>query len=224
MIPKRILSLVVMSLLACTAFAQDVPDSTTTTEEVVLGTTSPDMLLRRGDVRDDLQLSTDQSIKILTIQSTMADQASQATQTDTVAKPASDDEPAQPDTSYDALRRYAIEQYDHILTSDQLKRLKQISLQLTGYSALAWNDVQKQVDLSKDLQIKIADLCNEEHHANESVLAKFAEGELAPEALPEKVKKNHQILNDEIEKVIPDSVKDKFKSLWGRTFKPTATP
>lgn len=215
--PRQLFSFVVFTFLAGAAFAQDVPDATTTTEEVVLGTTSPDMLLRRGDVRDDLQLSSDQSVKILTIQTAIEDQASAA------PKPTAD-EPAQPDTSFDALRKYAIEQYDQILTPEQHKRLREISLQLTGYSALAWADVQKQVDLPKDLQIKIADLCNEEHHANESVLERYEAGDLAPEALPEKVKKNHQILNDQIAKILPDAIKEKFKALSGRPFKPTQTP
>lgn len=221
---KRLLSFVVMCLLAGAALAQNVPDATTTTEDIILGTTSPDLLLRRGDVRDDLQLSADQSVKILTLQDSLAQQSDSLAQQTPGADKATADDQAAPETTYEALRKYAFEQFNQILTPEQMKRLRQISLQLTGYSALSWADVQKQMDLPKDLQDKIADLAAEEHRANASVLSKYETGDLLAEQIPEKIKKNHQILNDEIAKILPESVKDKFRALCGRTFKASNTP
>jgi len=213
---KRLTILAATTMFAACAFAQVAGDSSANAEDMILGTSSPDLLLMRGDVRDDLQLSTDQSIKILTIQDSIQDESSNLPE-------AKEDDLQNPDTSYEALRKYAIDQVDQVLTSEQMKRLKQIALQLTGYSALARADTQKQIELSKDLQIKIYDLANEERLANDSVMDKYQSGDLAAEQLPEIIKKNHQVLNDEIGKILPDGIKDKFKALGGKTFKVSAT-
>jgi hypothetical protein len=205
-----------MSMLGAYACAQ-AADFSTSPVEIILGTSSPDLLLMRGDVRDDLQLSSEQSIKILTIQSSFQDESSKIS-------PPTTEEDDGTETSYDALRKYAIDQVDQVLSPEQMKRLKQISLQLTGYSALAGADVQKQFDLSKDLQIKIYDLANEEQHADDSVMDKYENGDLTPDQMPTIIKKNRQVLNAELSKILPESVKDKFKSLGGRTFKTSTTP
>ncbi len=206
----------VLFAFATCAFAQTSPDSSLSPEEFILGTTSPDLLLQRGDVRDDLQLSTEQTLKIIDIQQYVADE------TQAIANPPTEGDDT-PQTSFEAVRRYAIDQVDQVLTPDQMKRLKQIALQLTGYSALARTEVQKQLDLPKDVAIKVYDLANEEHRANESVMDKFQSGELTAEQFPQIIKKNRQILNNEIAKVLPQSVKDRFKALGGRPFKASTT-
>jgi DNA-directed RNA polymerase beta' subunit len=211
--PKRLLIIIALSLLTAGAWAQAAPDSSSSPEEIILGTTSPDLLLKRGDVRDDLHLSTEQSLKIIDIQTYVE------TQVETASEPVAEGDDSAPGTNFDAVRKYAIQQVGQLLTPDQMKRLKQIALQLTGYSALARPDVQKEIVLSRELAIQIEDLASEEHRANESVLQKYQDGDLTIEQFPEIIKKNRQTLNDEIGKILPQSVKDKFKSLGGRQFK-----
>ena len=209
---KRILTTTVLSVVASLACAQTSLEPANNTEELLLGTSSPDILLQRGDVRDDLQLSMDQSIKLFDLQDKVQSEEEQ------LATPAAEGDDS-PQVSYEAIRKYATEQIDLLLTPDQNKRLKQIALQITGYSALARTELQKQVGMPKDLAIKIYDLTNEERQANQSVIEKFGAGHLTPDQYPEIIKKNHATLNKEIGKLLPQSLKDRFNALCGRIFK-----
>ena len=103
-----------------------------------------------------------------------------------------------------------------ILTADQVKRLKEISIQFVGISIVASNkEIQKDLSITDDQLAKIKDLQTRQQAAMREAMQN-AQGDQA--AIQEARTKNDKILVDEINKVLTDAQKAKLKDMSGKTF------
>ena len=110
------------------------------------------------------------------------------------------------------------------MTSGQRTRLREIAIQVNGFSAASQPDVQKDLGLTETQKSKIADLMTRMQKAGRDAWQKVQSGEIQMADMQETQKKNQKILNDEIGKILTQAQKDKFKTLAGKTFVPTPEP
>ena len=102
-----------------------------------------------------------------------------------------------------------------ILTPEQNKRLGEINIQFYGNRVVTQADVAKAVGLTEDQNKKIADLSKSQSDAMRGLFAKVQAGEMTMEDVQEKRKKNDEILETEIGKVLTDDQKAKLKTMAG---------
>ncbi len=178
---------------------------------------NPAMLLQRDDVRADLQITDEQKSKLFDLQEGLKARFTEAFQT------AGDDAEARK-KAMENIGKKIVEEVNQILTAAQQTRLKEIAVQLFGYSVVTQPDFQKSLTLTDDEKSKIADLKSRMDKATAAAWAKVRTGEIQfPDAL-DTMKKNQKILNDEIAKILTQAQKDKFKALGGKTFVPAPEP
>ena len=220
MSPKRFLILAAVAALTACSFAQSVDTGSLPPEELILGTSIPDKLLDRHDVQEDLGLTTEQKLKFYDAEAQVQAQVQVQSMVEGAQADPNADTPAQPvQPSFDALRKRMIEQVDKILTPSQMKRLKQIALQLNGYAALTHAEVQRALDIPKETVIRIEELATTEHRADSAVFDKYEDGDITADKIPEIVRKNRSVLNAEIGKLLTQGQKDQFKAMCGKPFK-----
>ena len=113
----------------------------------------------------------------------------------------------------------AAKQVDSALNADQQKRLKQISLQLSGNRAVANKDTAKELGLSDDQNSKIADLVKKSGEAMTAIGERVRSGEIQFSEVREQMQKVNEVLQAEIGKVLTDAQKAKLKEMQGPEFK-----
>jgi len=173
--------------------------------------------LRRNDVKEDLKLTDDQKAKLQEIQDGMRQKFMDAFQ-------AAGDDQAARTKAMTTLMKEVTDQINKILTDDQQKRLKEISIQLGGNAVVMQPDIQKDLGFTDDQKAKIKDLGDRQQAANREVFQKMQNGEITREDIPEIMKKNTKVLNDEIDKILTQAQKDKLKSMAGKPFVQTDQP
>jgi len=173
----------------------------------------PERLLQRDDVRTDLQLTDDQKSKLFDMSQGLADRFRE------VFRSVGND----PDARQKAIANITkkiVEEVNQILTPGQQTRLKEVAIQVAGFSCVTIPEIQKSLALTSDQKSKIDDLAARQKKATGEATAKLQTGEIQMADLPEIVKKNTKVLNDEIGKVLTQAQKDKLKTLGGKTFVP----
>lgn len=104
-----------------------------------------------------------------------------------------------------------------ILKEQQLKRLKQISLQVEGLAALARPEIAKQVGLTEGQLKQINEILRE---ANEKRRAIFQQGPGGdPQARFQELQKIRQWVDEQIGKLLTEQQKKKWQELIGEPFK-----
>ncbi|MCS7187988.1 MAG: hypothetical protein N3B10_14375 [Armatimonadetes bacterium] len=104
-----------------------------------------------------------------------------------------------------------------VLDEKQLKRLKQIALQVEGYAALARPSVAKEVGLTEGQLKQILEILRE---ANEKRRALFQQGPPAdPQARFQEMQKIRQWVEEQIGKLLTEQQKKKWQQLIGEPFK-----
>ena len=181
------------------------------------GSTNPAMLLRRDDVRADLQITDDQKSKLYDLEQGLRDRFSEAMRT-------AGQDPETRRKAFENIGKKIVEEVNQILTSCQRTRLREIAIQVNGFSAASQPDVQKDLGLTETQKSKIADLMTRMQKAGRDAWQKVQSGEIQMADMQETQKKNQKILNDEIGKILTQAQKDKFKTLAGKTFVPTPEP
>jgi hypothetical protein len=106
-----------------------------------------------------------------------------------------------------------------VLTPDQVKRVRQIGIQLAGTRAVMSAEVAKEIGVSEEQSKKIADLATKQREANQAIQEKVRAGELDREEAQAKREGNNKVLDEEINKVLTDAQKAKLKELAGPEFK-----
>ena len=91
----------------------------------------------------------------------------------------------------------------------------EINIQFYGNRVVTQADVAKAVGLTEDQNKKIADLSKSQSDAMRGLFAKVQAGEMTMEDVQEKRKKNDEILETEIGKVLTDDQKAKLKTMAG---------
>ena len=179
---------------------------------------TPAGLLQRPDVQTELVLTDEQKTKLGDIRDGMRDKFREAFQN------AGDDAAARQKAMTD-LMADVTKQINAVLTADQQKRLKQISMQMSSYGILVNDtDLQTQLKLSDDQKSKIADMSKQQQAANAAIMEKIRNQEMQFQEAGPIFQKNQTALNDGIGKVLTDAQKAQFKDLSGKTFTETDPP
>jgi hypothetical protein len=106
-----------------------------------------------------------------------------------------------------------------ILTPEQVKRLKEIQIQLAGAQAIVQPDVQKELGLDAAQTKKIEDLQKGFRDANQSVQERMRSNEIDRQKAMEARRTNTEALRTELQKVLTAAQAEKLKTLGGKPFK-----
>jgi len=166
-------------------------------------------LLNRADVQKDLAVTDDQKTKLGEIRTASRQKMQDAMQgvdrQDRAAMTAAMGK-VNDEISKEALA---------VLTGDQPKRLKEITVQIAGPRAATIKDVQAELGLSDDQKKAITDLMAKQQLANREIGQKVQDGSLDQAGARDARTKNDKVLGDEIEKVLTDAQKAKLKDMAG---------
>jgi Spy/CpxP family protein refolding chaperone len=178
---------------------------------------NPGQLLGRHDVQKELNLSDDQKTKIEAIRQKQREDMQAFRQANAPA------DGGQPDftklrAEMEKMQKEQQKEFDAILTPDQGKRLKEISIQLGGNGAIMRPEVQTDLGLTDEQKGKIKDLQDKQQAAMQEIREKMQNGELDREQMRPLMEKNRKIMDDELGKILTDAQKAKLKELGGKPF------
>jgi Spy/CpxP family protein refolding chaperone len=114
------------------------------------------------------------------------------------------------------MRAEVEKQLSQILNEQQMKRLKQIALQVEGYAALERPEIAEQVGLTKEQRQKIRDILRQ---AGEKRREAFQQGQGDRQAAFQRMREIRQWVDGEIEKLLTAEQKKKWQELVGAPFK-----
>ena len=113
----------------------------------------------------------------------------------------------------------ADEKVNAILTADQKKRVKEISIQLAKNSAILNEDIQKELGISKETVDKAKALQDGANKANGDVRTKMRDQEIDRADGQAIIEKNNKALEDELAKLLTPEQAAKLKAMGGAEFK-----
>lgn len=116
----------------------------------------------------------------------------------------------------EGMRAEVEKQLATILNEQQMKRLKQIALQVEGYAALERPEIADQVGLTKEQRQKIRDILRQ---AGEKRREAFQQGQGDRQAAFQRMREIRQWVDGEIEKLLKAEQKKKWQELVGAPFK-----
>ena len=116
----------------------------------------------------------------------------------------------------EGMRAEVEKQLSQILNEQQMKRLKQIALQVEGYAALERPEIADQVGLTKEQRQKIRDILRQ---AAEKRREAFQQGRSDRQAAFQRMREIRQWVDGEIEKLLTAEQKKKWQELVGAPFK-----
>ncbi len=168
-------------------------------------------LLMRNDVRDDLKISDEQKDKLSALQDEMRESMRNRMQNGGGQRPSREEMQKQ----MAEMQKEMETKVAAILTADQVKRLKEVSIQMAGSSAVMRPDISKEIALTEDQRTKITELQGTAQRANRSV---FQDQSLSQDDKMAKVRKNADALNTEIDKILTADQRTKLKAMSGAPF------
>ncbi len=176
----------------------------------------PAMLLQREDVQAELKLSDDQKSKLSSFREK---QQSKMRETFQAAMQGGErPDPTKMQEIFAKMNEESNKELATILTADQSKRLRELSVQRAGSMAVIMPDVQKEIGISDAQKTRIQSLQKMQQEANQSLFEKMRDGELDRDQLREKMQGNQKALEDEVAKVLTEDQKTKLKALGGAPF------
>ncbi|WP_052547551.1 hypothetical protein [Fimbriimonas ginsengisoli] len=205
------------------------------------GGVSLDMLVGRPDVQADLQLSDDQKEQLAMLRESMRPPGGGPDSGPgggpggppggggfggpPPGGPGGFGGPGGPDSeegrkAFEEMRKKNSAAIKKILSAAQLARLKGIAIQIAGYAAVNDADIQTDVALTDAQKAKIKALNQRAEEGKRAIFEKVRNEEIDPREVPSFMKRNQQILSDEIAKVLTDDQKAKLKSMEGKHFQP----
>lgn len=180
-------------------------------------------LLGREDVKSDLKLTDEQKDKLAALMPT-GDREAMMAMFQEIMKEAGVADFQEMQTAEGqkkmapVMAKRAIEmkkKMDVILTPEQNKRLAEINVQFYGNRVATQPDVAKVLGLTEDQTKGIADLNKKQGEAMRGLFQKVRDGELTMEDVADKRKKNDEILNSEIGKLLTDKQKAQLVEMAG---------
>lgn len=179
---------------------------------------NPVMILGREDVQEDLKLTDDQKEKLAdyTDMQKMFPKMMSAAQEAGISREDMRSEKGQ--KFFKDYQEKIRKEIEGILTPDQAKRWNEIAIQMAGNMAVARPEIAKLVGLTDDQNAKIKDLQKKQGEAMQGLIQQMRDGELTREDLQEKMKKNNEILDSEVGKLLTEPQKAKLKELGGKHF------
>ena len=170
------------------------------------------MLLQRDDVRSDLALTDDQKAKLGDIQTKMREKMQ--------GMFSGGERPSREEMGklWEGAMKEVQTEVDSILTADQQKRLKEISVQLAGNGAVNDKEIAKELAITVDQQRKIEDLQKKSGEAMRTVGQRMRNGEIDREEMRPLMEKIQSVTNDELGKILTDAQKARLKAMGGKPF------
>jgi hypothetical protein len=114
-------------------------------------------------------------------------------------------------------REKLAKQVKEVLEPDQLKRLRQLTLQVEGAFALAQDDVRKELKITQEQMMKFMAIMQELHKKAEAAI-KEAQSGAKPEELRPKIEQLRKDHAQKFEDVLTDDQKKQWKELLGPKF------
>lgn len=188
------------------------------------GDSSGVMLLQRTDVRADLKLTDEQKDKLTALQDEAQQEMQAMFQRNRGNGGGGGGRGNGPSAEQQAaMKKFFDEQkakVAKILDAGQMKRLREINIQMAGNSAAAWEDVQKELGLSETQVASIKDVQKKQRDEMRAMFEKMrAGGERPdPETMRATRKQMTEKTNSAIGAVLTDKQKDKLKELGGAKF------
>jgi len=105
-----------------------------------------------------------------------------------------------------------------ILTADQQKRLKELTIQRQGNMAILDPEVQAALKISDAQKQQINDLQQKSMDANRTIMEKIRDQTLDFQSARPIFEKNQKIMNDELLKILTDDQKKQLTALGGKPF------
>lgn len=182
---------------------------------------NPAMLLRRDDVQEDLKITDEQKAKLTEMQDKMkANRPGRGGGGFGGGQggPPSDADRAAMMKRFEKMNKDMNDQVKAILTIDQFRRLKEISVQLAGNSAAAQPESQTMLGVTATQKAKIDSLNKQVSEGSGALWQQVRAGTLTMEDVQAKMKTNREALNAEIGKVLTTAQKAKLKEMGGAPF------
>lgn len=104
-----------------------------------------------------------------------------------------------------------------VLKEQQLKRLRQIALQVEGLAALARPEIAKQVGVTEEQLTKIREILREAGEKRRAIFQQGPGGD--PQARFQEMRKIREWVDEQIEKLLTERQKKRWQELIGEPFK-----
>lgn len=180
------------------------------------------MLVNRKDVQADLKLSEDQIKKINDLRDKMQEDMRSMFQ-NMQASGGGGDRQAMQDSMKKMNDEYKAK-LDGILSADQQKRVKEINVQLQKNRAIMDPDVQKELGITSEQKSKIDDLQQKQQEAMQELMTKVRNQEMDRTAMQDTMRKNNDIMDAELGKILTADQANKLKAMGGAPFTATEQP
>ncbi|HMS55156.1 MAG TPA: hypothetical protein PKA27_07110 [Fimbriimonadaceae bacterium] len=173
------------------------------------------MLLNREDVQRDLALTSTQKDKLEGAREEMMEKMREAF---TAARESGGDMSAvRP--QMEKMMKESEKTLLAILTPEQAKRLKEISIWINGNRSLLDEEIQKDLKMTDDQKSKAKNLQTKQGEAMQSLFEKMRNQEIDREEMQAAMKKNNDILDAELGKLLTADQAAQLKSMKGKEFK-----
>lgn len=180
----------------------------------------PATVINRDEVKEELKLTDEQKTKLSDLNDSSQSKRREVFQSLGIDfRNMSDDDRKKMQDAMQKLNSDTLTEIKAILTADQYKRLREISIQAEGASAIADPEFQKDLNVTDEQKTKVATLQKKQQDAMRELFQKMQDGELDREAMREAMTKNGAILKDEMAKLLSEEQKAKLKALSGAPFK-----
>lgn len=184
------------------------------------GGQSLSQLLSRSDVQADLQVTAEQKKKI--------DEANQKAREEMQGRMEEmRGGGGDPQAMREAMEKFRKDQDTKVLavlTSEQQKRLKEISIQLRGNRALLDAEVQKELGLSPEQKQKIKRLQDQQAEQMQNMMEEMRGGGGDREGMREKMQQMQTKMVEDLGKILTPEQAEKLKQMGGKAFKATEQP
>ncbi len=180
----------------------------------------PVQMTGREDVQKDLALTDDQKTKLSELREKVQQKRQEAMQA--AREAAGDDREAMMKAMQTTMAKLTEENtaaVNAILTPEQAKRLKEITVQFVGVRIVTTNKaIAKELAITDEQKAKFDDLNKRQQTAMQETFQKIQNGEIERSQMQEIMTKNNKIMDEEINKVLTDAQKAKLKEMGGKPF------
>jgi Spy/CpxP family protein refolding chaperone len=213
----KLITVAAIAVVACAAFAQGGGQGR---RGFGMNMGDPITLLGREDVQKDLALSDDAKAKVVDLKEKSDAKRQEAMQ---AARDAANGDFAEMRKAMGPImEKLSAENWKavaEIITPEQLKRLKEIKVQMQGVGGVVNDkDLQKDLGITDDQKAKLKELQDRQQKAQGELFQKMQSGEVDRSEMPNIMKKNAKIMEDEVNKILTDAQKAKMTELSGKHF------
>lgn len=182
---------------------------------------NPLQLLGRVDVEKDVVITDEQLTKLKDLNTKMQDARRKAME-DMRSNPNSSDREAMMKEMQKLQEKWNKEQQtelEKIVSADQLKRTKEIYVQLTGNRIIQDPAFQKELAITDKQKEDMKALQTKQQEASMALFEKMRNQEITREDMQASMEKNNKILDEELGKLLTTEQTDKIKAMKGtKTF------